>query len=97
MSKLVQELSNIVRSRAREFLQLGFDFVFCASDLIASGRNRFREEAPAEAFGVSTGVLVSGFQQEGSGKVDSEVAASDRFVDDKEHDCGRGGGCGWSC
>ena len=65
--------------------------------MIASGRNRFCEEAPTEAFGVSAGVLVVGFQQEGSGKVNSEVAASDRFVDDKEHDCGRGGGCGWSC
>ena len=43
------------------------------------------------------GVLVAGFQQEGSGKVDSKVAASDRFVNDKEHDCGGGGGWGWSC
>ena len=64
---------------------------------LTSGGDRFREEAPAEAFGVSAGVLVAGFQQEGSGKVDSEVAASDRFVGNKERDCGGGGGWGWSC
>ena len=29
--------------------------------------------------------------------MDSEVVALDRFVGDKEHDCGGGGGWGWSC
>ena len=83
-SQLVQELSDVVRPRAREFLQLSYDFVFCAGNSIASSRDRFFEEALAEAFEVLTGVLVARFQQEGSGKVDSEVATSDRFISDKE-------------
>ncbi|KAK9991755.1 hypothetical protein SO802_026740 [Lithocarpus litseifolius] len=94
---LVQERSDVVLRRAQEFLQLCFDFVFYAGNSIASDGDRFREGAPAEAFGVLAGVLVAGFQQEGSGKVDSEVAALDRFVGDKERDCGGGGGWGWSC
>ena len=61
-SQLVQELSNVVRPRAREFLQLGYNFVFSAGDSITSGGDRFREEAPTEAFRVPTGILVAGFQ-----------------------------------
>ncbi|KAL0006683.1 hypothetical protein SO802_008185 [Lithocarpus litseifolius] len=69
---LAQERSDVVLRRAGEFLQLGFDFdfVFYAGDAIASDGDRFREEAPVEAFGVPVGILVAGFQQEGSGKVD---------------------------
>ena len=47
-----------------------------------------------EAFGVPAGILVTEFQQEGSGKVDSEVRALDRFVGNKERDGGGGGGGG---
>ncbi|KAK7861593.1 hypothetical protein CFP56_000246 [Quercus suber] len=90
--------SSSSNSSAFSFISKGcYDFVFCASDSIPSGGDQFREEALTETFRVSTSVLVVKFQQEGSGKVDSEVVASDRFVSNKERDCGGGRGCGWSC